>query len=301
MNFHQLKYIIAVDRYRNFARAAEECEIAQSTLSKEIQRLEKEFDIIIFDRSRHPVVPTMKGQDLIKQAKIIRENQILFEQIAKIKDNLPRGKFKLGVLSSVAPYLLPLFAQQITAKYADLHLMISEMGPVELANSLENEEIDGAIALAPFEREGFYETTLFDEEFVLYIGKEHSLSQKQVLTWADIPLEELILQEDMKSHFMSNEMIALIKEKEGQGLHKVNFLNGSLETIRKIIDHSGGLTLIPHLACLYMGDRRLQMVKRISAPTLCRKILFITPRGFEKTRISKVLREEIITSVPSGF
>ncbi|HET8886699.1 MAG TPA: LysR substrate-binding domain-containing protein [Salinimicrobium sp.] len=299
MNFHQLKYIIAVDKYRNFARAAEDCEIAQSTLSKEIQRLEKEFDIMIFDRSRHPVVPTMKGQDLIQQAKIILEHQNKFINIAKQKKNAPVGNFKLGILPTLAPYLLPLFAQQITEKYPELNLKISETGPSEMIEALENGDLDAAISLSPFEKEGFYETILFDEEFVLYVGKNHPLSALETVKWENIPLEELILQEDIKSHFLENQKNLLPPIVQKRNFKNVSFQNGSLETIRKIIDRNGGLTLIPQLACLYMGERRLEMVRHIEEPKLSRKIIFVEPRGFEKNRISKVILKEIVKAIPA--
>lgn len=293
--------MIAVDKHRNFARAAEDCEVAQSTLSKAIQHLEKEFDIMIFDRSRHPVVPTMKGEDLIKQARIILEDQDKFVHIAQQKKNAPVGNFNLGILPTLAPYLLPLFAQQLTEKYTELNLKISEMGPSEIIEALENGDLDGAISLAPFEKEGFYEAPLFDEEFVLYVGKDHPLSASETVKWEDIPLKELILQEDIKSHFLEKQKTLLPSIVQKQNFKNVSFQNGSLETIRKIIDRNGGLTLIPQLACLYMGERRLEMVRHIKSPKLSRKIIFVEPRGFEKNRISKVILKEIVKAIPTEF
>lgn len=113
MNFNQLRYIIAVNQERNFSRAADECGIAQSTLSREIQRLEKEFGIMIFDRSRVPVVPTMKGVELIRQAKLIIREHDQFVAIAEKRDNNPSGDFRLGILPTLAPYMLPLFIPKI--------------------------------------------------------------------------------------------------------------------------------------------------------------------------------------------
>lgn len=301
MNFHQLKYIVSVDKQRNFARAAEDCEIAQSTLSKEIQRLEKEFDIMIFDRSRHPVVPTMKGSDLIEQAKTILEQQEQFKAIAKKKSNAPTGDFRLGVLSSLAPYLLPLFAQQIGQEYPNLNLDIFEVSPSAILEQFEAGKLDGAISIAPFQKEGFYETTLFEEEFVLYMGKNHQLSVLDTVKWADIPMEKLLLHEEMKSFFLEQDIVLPESELPVKNLRNISFQNGSLETIRKIIDLNGGLTILPQLACLYMGERRLEMVRPIEAPVLSRKISFVTPRGFHKNRISKVIREAIIQGVPEDF
>lgn len=300
MNFNQLKYIVSVDKYRNFARAAENCGIAQSTLSKEIQRLEKEFEVMIFDRSRHPVVPTMKGIDLLRQAKIVLEEKEIFSEIANTKKNKPKGDFKLGILAALAPYLLPLFAEKLTDKFPELNLDIFELGPKEMANRFEDGDLDGAISIAPFYKEGLYERSLFEEEFVLYVGQNHYLSSFSRVKWIDIPFDELILQGDMKSYFSQgkSELFPVFSESK---FKNINFQHSSLETIRKIIDRNGGITLIPQLACLYMGKRRLEMVRHIESPVLSRTISFVAPRGFQKKRISKVILPEIVRSIPHDY
>ncbi len=297
MNFHQLKYIVSVEKHRNFSRAAEECGIAQSTLSREIQRLEQEFDVMIFDRTRHPVRPTMKGIDLIEQAKRILKEEEKFVSIAGQKKNRPSGTFKLGVLSSLAPYLVPLFTDAISKKYPELNLEIFEVTIQEMISDLEKENLDGAISISPFPKEGFYETPLFEEEFVLYLDRKHKLSGVSTIRWDDIPLNELILPEGMKSNFLARKIDHKHSDLENR-LKTLRYQNASLETIRKIIDRNGGLTLIPQLACLYMGERRLEMVRPIKDPVLSRTISFVAPRGFQKTRLSKVILKEIIASIP---
>lgn len=298
MNFNQLKYIVSVDKHRNFARAADECGIAQSTLSKEIQRLEKEFQIMIFDRSKHPVVPTMKGIDLISQAKNILREHDHFINMAIKKDNLPYGDFRLGIIPGLAPYLLPLFTQQLSQKYPHLNLKIFEIGPKEMEEYFENESLDGALTILPFLKKGFYEDPLFDERFVLYLSPKHPLSLLPVVKWNDIPLDELILQENIKEFLLNKDSLQPNLPVPVKKLKNLAFENGSLETIRKIIDRNGGLTLLPHLATLYMGERRLKMVKEIESPVLTRTIIFVTPRGFEKNRNIKVIKKEIIAGIP---
>lgn len=301
MNFHQLRYIAAVDKHRNFSRAAEELGIAQSTLSREIQRLEQEFGVIIFDRSRYPVVPTMKGIDLIEQARLILKEHDVFAEIALQKDNRPHGSFRLGIFSGLAPYLVPLFAQQIAKKYPELAIEISELSPSDMNAELEGEKTDGIITILPFQKAGFYETPLFDEEFVLYLGLGHPLAAGNSVNWSEIPLEELILPDDMKTYFLEQKPKSLDKHLPAKNLENLNYQNSSLETIRKIIDRNGGLTLIPQLACLYMGERRLEMVRRIENPALTRTIGFVAPRGLQKKRLSKVILKEIAESIPEQF
>src|SRR5690606_1882403 len=138
-------------------------------LSKEIQRLEKEFKIMIFDRSRHPVTPTMKGADLIDQAKKILEEEKIFTEIARKMNNRPQGNFRLGILPMLAPYLLPLFIRTLGKKYPELDLQVAELTSKEMVYQFENNELDAAIAISPFVKEGYYEESLFEENFVLYI------------------------------------------------------------------------------------------------------------------------------------
>ncbi len=297
MNFNQLKYIVAVERHRNFSRAADECEIAQSTLSKEIQRLEKEFGIMIFDRSRFPITPTMKGADLIEQAKNILEEQKVFIEIAGKMNNRPEGNFRLGILPMLAPYLLPLFISPLSKQYPELHIRLEELSPKEMISFFENGHLDGAITLAPFGKDGYYEDPIFEEKFVLYLNLHHPLASRKKIRWTDIPIAELILHKEFRDYFLSSE-----REAEQHPLvdkiNNINYQSGSLETIRKIIDRNGGLTLLPELACLYMGDRRIKMVRPITHPAVSRTIILVTPRGFEKNRITKVIKQEILNNLP---
>ncbi|MFH5832063.1 LysR family transcriptional regulator [Halalkalibaculum sp. DA3122] len=298
MNFNQLNYIIAVDTYRNFTKAAEHCDIAQSTLSKEIQRLEQEFDIVIFDRSRHPVVPTMKGEDLLQQAREILEAKEKFISIARKKDNEPVGSLTLAVQQSLAPYLVPLFIQSLSKKYPGLELFISEVGLQEMEEQFEEGRLDMGIIISPYRRENAYETPLFKEPFVVYLDRNHPLTAHEKIKVSDIPLEETILHEEIRNLFVDSgetgAEISLVKK-----LKNITYTSGSLETIRKIIDLNGGLTLLPELACMYMGNRRKEMVRRFEPPVPSRTISMVTPRGFQKKRLTKVVRREILNNLPS--
>lgn len=295
MNFNQLRYILSVDTFRNFAKAADHCGVAQSTMSKEIQRLEKEFGIILFDRSRHPVVPTMKGADLLEQARKILEAADRFREMAEQKENPAAGSFMLGILPDLAPYLLPLFVKRLEERYPRLSLTVSELGIKEIDERLGREELDGAIVIAPFPKEGYYETALFKESFVLYMSQDHPLAALDKIRWADIPFGQLLLHEDIRDvlTYGGNERT---HRKEAGNLRpapKVTYQSGSLETIRKIIDRNGGITLLPETACLYMGERRIRMVRKIEPPAYQRTISLVTPRGFQKNRLTKAIVKEI--------
>lgn len=296
MNFSQLKYIITVDQYRNFSKAAESCGVAQSTLSKAIQRLEKKLGVMIFDRTRQPVTPTMKGADLIEQAKIILEGQQHFLEIAKKTENLPSGKFRLGIQNLLAPYLLPLFITNLSKKYKDLNIEILELSQKGMLRRFENEQLDSAIIIAPFIKSGFYENPLFKEDFVLYLNENNTLLDKEEVGWNSIPSAELILHETFRAHLLKSG--EFIKSENSDPLRNTNYQSGSLETIRKIIDRNGGITLLPELSTLYMGARRLKLVRKIVNPVPSQMIALISPRGFEKRRVTKVIKQEILESLP---
>lgn len=301
MNFNQLRYIIAVDQYRNFTRAATECGIAQSTLSREIQRLEKEFRVMIFDRSRYPVTTTMKGVDLIRQAKIILAAKKEFEEIARKRTNVPEGDFRLGILPVLAPYLLPLFIRSLSLNYPALHIEIMELTRQEMVYHFEEGRLDGAIVIAPFVKEGFYEEVLFEEEFILYLEPEHPLLELKELDWDDLSAGDLLLHETFKNYLLPSLKPYPKDDNGAKSFQNINYHSGSLETIRKIIDRSGGMTILPRLSGLYMGERRIRQVRPFSEPGLHRKIMLVTPRGFEKNRITKVIVKEILDHLPEGF
>ena len=163
MNFQQLHYILAVEKHQNFHRAAIECEVAQSTLSKEIQRLEQKYQIMIFDRTRHPVVPTLKGRDLLQKDKDILAAKKAFERIAQKRDNVVAGKINLAVSEILAPYLSPLFIRSLSRKYPELELLMFELSDRRSEDLLIEENIDAAIMISPCLTHEYYEYQLYKE------------------------------------------------------------------------------------------------------------------------------------------
>lgn len=199
----------------------------------------------------------------------------------------------------IAPYLVPLFIEPLSEKYPELQVEIVETGIRGMALHLENEELDGGIAIHPFDKEGFYEEVLFDEKFVLYVGSDHPLSKQKVVSWNEIPFGDLILQEDLQAHFLRPASKKNDQSNLSRKIRNIHIQSGSFETIRKIIDRNGGLTLLPQLSTLYMGARRLKMIRPLVDPVISRKIVLVTPRGFEKNRITKVIRSEILNNLPA--
>ncbi len=292
MNFRQLEYIIAVDKHRNFKRAAIECDVAQSTLSTEIQRLEQEFDIIIFDRSRNPAVPTLKGIDVIKKAKEIRFQQKEFNQLALQKEHEIAGQINLAIAEILAPYIAPIFIKSIIKKYPKLEIKILELSDRRIEDYLINEEVDAAVMIAPSLTHGYYEHKLYTEELCVY-SSELKHSQGNNLLLSDIDLNQMLLHEDLR-----DPLIRQIKDLEPQSSERlkknnIKYLKGNLETLKNIIDVNGGTMFLPKIATKYLSQKQTKRIFSLSEGTLSLNVSLVSTRGFEKKRIIQQLVNDI--------
>jgi len=292
MNFRQLEYIIAVDRYRNFKRAAIACDVAQSTLSKEIQRIEKEFDIIIFDRSRQPVVPTLKGLDIILKAKEIRFQQREFIQMALLNENEISGQINLAITEILAPYITPILIKAISKKYPKLEIKILELSDRRIEDYLINDQVDAAVIINPSLTHGYYEQKLYKEELCIY-STELKNEVQNMISLSDINFHKILLHEDLRDL-----LIQQIKELETQSsetLKKINikYLKGNLETLKNIIDVNGGTMFLPKIAKIYLSKNHKKNIFTFKENTLELDVKLVSTRGFEKKRIIKQLVNEL--------
>ncbi|NQX86615.1 MAG: LysR family transcriptional regulator [Flavobacteriaceae bacterium] len=288
MNFRQLDYIISVDKHRNFKRAAIECDVAQSTLSKEIQRLESEFDMIIFDRSRQPVVPTLKGVDLIQKAKDIRFQQKEFVQIALRRDNEISGQINLAIAEIIAPYITPILVKHISEKYAKLEIKILELSDRRIEDFLINEEVDAAIMIAPSLTHGYYEQPLFNEDLCLYTTESHGVKDKSIQL-SDINFNEIVLHEDLRDLLIRQVKTLGPQSSEFLKKNNIKYLKGNLETLKHVINMNGGTMFLPKLAVNYLSYKEKQRVFDFQDDSLKLNVSLVSTRGFEKKRIIKRL------------
>tara|TARA_B100000767_G_scaffold244225_1_gene242371 strand:+ start:2715 stop:3620 length:906 start_codon:yes stop_codon:yes gene_type:complete len=299
MNFRQLEYIIAVDRYRNFKRASIACDVAQSTLSKEIQRLEKEFDIIVFDRSRQPVLPTLKGLDIIRKAKEIRFQQKEFIQMALEKKNEISGQINLAITEILAPYITPIFIKTIAKKYPKLEIKILELSDRRIEDYLINEQVDAAVMINPSLTHGYYEQKLYKEKFCIY-STELKNRHNNFISLVDINFNEILLHEDLRDL-----LIRQIKELGSQSFetlrnNRIKYLKGNLETLKNIIDLNGGTMFLPKIAATYMSKKHLTRIFTFKENTLELDVNLVSTRGFEKKRIIKQLVNELTNLLKSS-
>lgn len=294
----QLQYIVAVDKYRNFARASEACFVTQPTLSMQIKKLEDDLGIIIFDRSKKPVIATEVGRHIIDQAKVaIGQTDEIWEIINKFNKNIS-GVVRIGIIPTLSPYLLPRFAGSFKKKYPDVHFVIREMITDRIAAALKNDDLDAGIFVTPYHDAGLREWPLFYEEMKIYASSEHRLLQKKQVLVKDVETPEIWLLSD--GHCFRDQVINLCSIPElPENELPFEFEGGSLDTLMKIIDKEGGFTLLPELAVLELAESRKAQVKSFGNYTPLREASLVFSRNYVKERLLKLLFEEIRASVPA--
>lgn len=297
MTLTQLSYIVAVDKYRHFATAAQKIYITQPTLSMQIQKLEDELGVLIFDRSKTPVIPTKIGEQIIEKAKIILHDSKHIEDLAAVDDGELKGSFKVGIIPTVAPYLVPLFLRSFSEKNPKLELTFQEMLTSEVLENLHDDQIDvGIIATATDQH--FFEENLFLEPFLGYISTMHKFASKDKLILDDLYKENLWLLNE--GHCFRDQAIKLCK-KANQKANKsnINFESGNLETLKRLVEQDFGITLMPYLSMQDHDTRCANgVIKEFHEPVPTRKIRLVYSREFLKKNFVIALGEEIKNSIP---
>lgn len=295
MNLQQLEYIVAVDQQRHFARAAETCFVTQATLSMMIRKLEDELDVVIFDRSRQPVVPTEVGRKIIDQARVVLKEAALLRQVTTDASQQVSGVLRLGVIPTLAPYLLPHFLKSFLAKYPQVQVRITELNTAQIVEHLSQDKLDVGLMATPLPYEGLRAEHLFMERFFVFTSqKEKDLKKKFVLP-EELDVNRLWLLQE--GHCMRSQMLNLCRlKKEGAG-NNLEYEAGSIETLLQIVEMRNGLTIVPELATIHFDAARKAQLKEFKAPVPVREISLVTYRHFIKTRLLEALKDEIVAGV----
>lgn len=292
MNLQQLEYILAVDQYRHFAKAADHCHVTQPTLSMMINKLEDELGVLIFDRSRHPVVPTQDGTEILNQARRVLAEANRMKQIVTDFNGEVRGELKLGVIPTVAPFLLPLFLNDFLQQYPNLKLSISEYTTEIIVEKLKNGELDAGILATPLHIESIKEIPIYNEEFLVYAGGKEDLIRKKYVIPKDIDLKRLWLLEE--GHCLRSQIINLCElKKQGNYMANLNYEVGSIDTLKRLVDSNNGITILPELAVIDFPEESRKGIHYFEPPVPVREISIVTYRQFVKQRLVEILRSEI--------
>lgn len=295
MTLQQLEYILAVDKFRHFGKAAEYCNVTQPTLSAMIQKLEEELDTKIFDRGTQPISPTPIGIHIIEEAKgIVNRSAHLKDIIEETRQSL-KGKLTLGILPTIAPYLLPRFFPQFIKKYKDLEVKVVELQTKDIKKGILNGELDAGIVANLEGMEEFRKTILFYEQFFAYVAKGESIFDHRIIKTADLSNEQLWMLDE--GHCFRDQMVKFCELRAAKESQLVYHL-GSMETFMRMVESGKGVTFIPELATLQLSDSQKQLVRPFAIPSPTRCIQIITKQNFIRETLLEALRKAIVESVP---
>lgn len=293
----QLEYIVAIDEYRHFATAAEKCFVTQPTLSMQIKKLEDELGVIIFDRSRQPVVPTDLGAKLIEQARMTLSATQRIKEIIQEEQQEVEGTLKIGIIPTLAPYLLPVFIGPYIRKYPAVKVEVEELVSEEIIRRLKRDMLDVGLFVTPYHDEKIVERPVFYEEMLVYAHPDCELLKKKEVGHEDIVTSDIWMLGN--GHCFRNQVVNLCEMSASQ--HKnlpFEFESNSLETLMRIVDVEGGFTLIPELALQYMSPEKKKQVRSIANTKPLREVSVIYSRHFTKQRLITLLCDEIKSVVP---
>ncbi len=300
MTFTQLEYINAVNIHRHFATAAESCYVTQPTLSMQIQKLEEELGVKIFDRSKQPVIPTEAGQEILEFARKILADKNNMEEHLAAQKGIVNGILKLGVIPTLAPYLLPLFIPAFTQKYPHVRLQITELTTEILIHQLKEGKIDTGLIVTPLQDNSIKEDVLFYEKMIAYVSEKNNVFAKEYILPNDIDPNKLWLLEE--GHCFRSQIINLCElKKKSAGHNYFEYEAGSLETLRRMVDMGDGITILPELATLDMTKEQKNHLRPFNAPSPVREISIVTHRDFIKRRLVNALRNSILDNLPKKF
>ena len=298
MTLTQLEYIVALDSCRHFVLAAEQCFVTQPTLSMQVQKLEEELGVKLFDRTKQPVIPTEIGTRVLAQARVVlREAGHIRHLIDEQKDSLS-GELRIGVIPTLAPYLLPPLFRNIRARYPQVHLVVREIITEEVVQELKKNRLDCGIVVTPLKDASIKEDPLFYEELFVYVSKNNALYDKKYVLPADIDPSQLWLLEE--GHCFRSQILNLCELQKHSGIH-FKYETGNIETLKRMVDKSDGLTILPELAVMEFSKAQLKLVKRLREPRPAREVSLVTHRDHLKAKLLRVIKEEILAIIPRSM
>ena len=300
MTITQLKYIIAVSTFKSFSLAASNCYVSQPTLSMQIQKLEKELDVTIFRRDKQPIRVTDIGEKIIHQAKLILKEKDKLNYLIQLEKGEYVGLLRVAVIPTISSYLLPMVLSRFIKKFPKVEILIDEVTTVEVISGLEQGHFDiGLIALRS-NIDNLIVEKLYYEPFVAFLPPEHDLLNKKKLNVDDLKVSDFLLLKE--GHCLRDQTLSVCNSSTTEWSAKSNkvvFESGNLETLIKLVEQKFGMTLLPYLAVQYIKDKKnINHIREFYNPVPTREIGLIYSKSFVKAHLLKVLKEEILNTIP---
>lgn len=298
MTLAQLRYVVAVDRHRHFTNAARECGVSQPTLSMQLRKLEKELGVQIFHRGRQRVRPTDIGRQIIRKARGILEDADRLRAVAARVDGEVAGELRLGVIPTVGPFVLPRCLPALVARHPELRVVVEELKTSELLSALREERLDAALLATPSDLADLPHEPLFEEPFVAYLSPDHALATRDRLRPDDLKLDDLWLLQE--GHCFRDQVVDLCSRlaPSGSSSRPLSFESGNLDTLKRLVDEGGGMTLLPRLAVRRLSDEERARVRPFEDPPPSRTVCFVHGRTYLKRAAREALLEGLRRSLP---
>ena len=299
MTITQLKYVLAVAEHQNFTKAAAHVFVTQPTLSMQIQKLEEELSILIFDRSKKPIELTEVGKKIVNQARNIVNESERMQDVVDQEKGFIGGDFRLGIIPTIMPTLLPMFLKNFINKYPKVHLKIEELTTAEIIIKLNDGHLDAAIAATPLVQDKIKERVLYFEPFVGYVPKNHRLHSKKQLDRSDLDINDILLLED--GHCFRNGVINICKSlKNNAATDSFQVESGSFETLIKLSNEGFGMTLLPYLNTLDIPkEEQKKYLRYYNIPSPAREVSLLYKKSELKMQIIDSLYD-IIAGIIRG-
>ncbi|MDR2292665.1 MAG: hydrogen peroxide-inducible genes activator [Prevotellaceae bacterium] len=301
MTIQQLEYIVAVDNFRHFAKAAEVCFVTQPTLSMMIQKLEEEMDVKIFDRTKHPVEPTHIGAQMIAQARISLKHLQQIKEIVENEKSIVKGKFQLGIIPTVATYLVPELLQQHLAAHNDIELILQERTTENIIKEIMNGTLDGGVLAGPVNRSELVEYPVYYEKFYAYVSPHDSAYKKRKINLDEIDINNIWLLENEHCFRGQIEHLCMRKRKSSSKLPSIRYESGSIETLINVVDYNPGITIIPEMHAMALNEDRQENLREFENLTAVREVCVAVSKEYARKTMLKIIIDVIRNSVPKSM
>ncbi len=299
MTLTQLSYVVAVAQYRNFGAAAEASRVTQPTLSMQIQKLEEELGIVIFDRSQQPIRLTAVGEQLVAQARVVLAEAQKITDLTTQEQNDVSGQISIGVIPTLSPYVLPLFIQNFIARNPKVKVTVEELQTQQIVERLKNDQLDVGLLVTPLHNPAVIEHPLFYEPFVLYVSPRHALAQEKKVREKDLTSKDVWLLTE--GHCFRDQVLNLCGQRSN-ATGKLRFESGNLETLKKMVDQSEGYTLLPLLAARDIEDTsKRKQLKEFTPPIPTREVSLVHNKLYKKRATIDALISEIREAIPADL
>lgn len=293
MTLQQMEYIVALDKYRHFAKAAESCGVSQSTLSSLVQKLEFELDVCIFDRSSHPVRPTPIGAEIINRMRQVLFNAAQVSELVSARKGESIGKVSLGIISTVAPYILPKMFRYMSHKHPDIQLHVEEGRASSIISQLERGQLDVALMATPIDDSELLEIPVYTERLLAYISPCAGFHHKKSLQTDTLPVDGVWV---LREGYCPNRGVFPFCNMKSD--HQAVYEAGSVETLVRIVDENGGYAIIPELHVPLLNEAQQANVRNLTNPEPSREIAFVVHRNFVRERLLNILSDAIKSIIP---